>query len=72
MSVIAIFYPLSLFIPHHDTDASTIADAQEYVWFFRYFRPHGIQSDHGPNLKALEIANLLNSYCVEHRFTTTS
>ena len=58
-------------IPLSSQKSVDIAQEVNEWWFCRYPRPRVLLSDQGPNLKGKPFAELLNSYGVQHHFTTT-
>ncbi len=58
-------------IPLHNTLGPTVATAIDQVWLCRYPRPNIILTDNGKNFIGKEVNDLLLSYGIKHKYTTT-
>ena len=58
-------------IPLTTTTGIAVARAFEENWLCRYPRPRFVLTDQGKNLIGLELEELLESYGISHKYTTT-
>jgi transposase InsO family protein len=71
LTVIDIYSRWCELIPLTRQQAELVAESLDHEWFCRYPRPEVLLSDCGPNLKGGEFNELLDSYGIEHHYTTT-